>query len=115
MAWSQQDSSIIKSDSVYANPEIYAAYPGGPMAWQRYFEKNAGESFSSATQGEGTVIVEFIVDVKGNVSDVKAISGPSRRYKKAENLIKKSGKWTPAVQDGRQVKSLRKLPVTFKD
>jgi protein TonB len=58
-------------------------------------------------------VVQFIVDKEGMVSDVQAISGPEELRKEAERVIKKSGKWTPAVQNGRQVKSYKKQPIVF--
>ncbi len=64
---------------------------------------------------QGTVMVQFVVDVDGTVSDVKAISGPEKGglREEAVRVIKKSGKWTPALQNGRYVKAYRKQPVTF--
>jgi protein TonB len=32
----------------------------------------------------------------------------------AMRVIRQSGKWTPAIQNGRQVKSYKKQPVVFK-
>ena len=63
---------------------------------------------------QGNVIVQFIVDKEGNVSDVEAVSGPSELRDEAVRVIKKSGKWTPAVQNGRQVKSYKKQPIVFR-
>ena len=60
------------------------------------------------------MVVQFIVDKAGTVSDVEAISGPQELRDEAVRVIKKSGKWTPAVQNGRQVKSYKKQPITFK-
>jgi len=48
------------------------------------------------------------------VSDVEAISGPNELRAEAVRVIKKSGKWTAAVQNGRQVKSYKKQPITFR-
>ena len=59
---------------------------------------------------QGAVVVQFIVDKGGMVSDVEAISGPQELRDEAVRVIKKSGKWTPAVQNGRQVKSYKKQP-----
>jgi protein TonB len=60
-------------------------------------------------------MVQFIVDKEGNVSDVQAISGPEQGGLREEaiRVIKKSGKWTPALQNGRYVKAYRRQPVTF--
>ena len=38
----------------------------------------------------------------------------SIRREEAIRVIKNSGKWTPAVQNGRTVKSYKQQPVTFK-
>jgi len=57
--------------------------------------------------------VQFIVDKQGVVSDVEAISGPNELREEAVRVIKKSGQWTPAVQNGRQVKSYKKQPIIF--
>jgi protein TonB len=64
---------------------------------------------------QGTVVVQFIVDKEGNVSDVQAVSGPTEGglREEAVRVIMKSGKWTPAVQNGRSVKSYKHQPVTF--
>ena len=63
---------------------------------------------------QGTIVVQFIVDKEGNVSDVEAVSGAQELRDEAIRVIKKSGKWTPAVQNGRQVKSYKKQPIVFK-
>ena len=61
-------------------------------------------------------MVQFVVDVDGTVSDVKAISGPETGglREEAVRVIKKSGKWVPALQNGRSVKAYRRQPVTFR-
>ena len=68
-----------------------------------------------STEIQGTVMVQFIVDKDGHISDVEAISGPEKGGLKEEavRVIKKSGQWTPAVQNGRYVKSYKRQPVTF--
>lgn len=103
-------------DKTFTKVEIESSYPGGIPAWQRYLHKNLrfpDEAINNEIQG--TVIVQFIVDKEGNVSDVQAIGGPEQGGLRDEavRVIKKSGKWVPAVQNGRQVKSYKKQPVTF--
>jgi protein TonB len=104
-------------DKTFTKVEIESEYPGGAAAWLRYLNKNfryPDEAVNNEIQG--TVVVQFIVDKEGNVSDVQAISGPSDGglREEAVRVIKKSGKWTPAVQNGRQVKSYKKQPIVFK-
>ncbi|MEP7279362.1 MAG: energy transducer TonB, partial [Bacteroidota bacterium] len=63
---------------------------------------------------QGTVYIQFVVDTEGTVSDVNAVSGPEELYAAAVSVSKKSGKWIPAIQNGRQVKSYKKQPITFR-
>jgi len=104
-------------DKTFTKVEIESEYPGGAAAWLRYLTKNfryPDEAISNEIQG--VVIVQFIVDKDGNVSDVQAISGPEQGglRREAVRVIRQSGKWIPAIQNGRQVKSYKKQPVVFK-
>jgi len=101
-------------DKTFTKVEIESEYPGGDAAWRRYLLKSLQYPSDAQDNGiQGTVVVQFIVDKEGMVSDVQAISGPEELRKEAERVIKKSGKWTPAVQNGRQVKSYKKQPIVF--
>lgn len=102
-------------DSVFTKVEIESDYPGGAGAWLRYLNKNL--RFPQDAQDneiQGMIVVQFIVNREGVVSDVEAISGPAELREEAVRVIKKSGKWTPAIQNGQQVKSYKKQPITFK-
>ncbi|HVM88964.1 MAG TPA: TonB family protein [Puia sp.] len=104
-------------DKTFTKVEIESQYPGGADAWARYLNKTLhypDDAINNEIQG--TVIVQFIVDKEGNVSDVQAVSGPTDGGLRDEavRVIKRSGKWTPAVQNGRQVKSYKKQPIVFK-
>ena len=63
---------------------------------------------------QGTVVVQFIVDKNGMLSDIQAISGPAQLQNAAVDIIKQSPKWIPAVQFGRKVKSYKKQPIVFR-
>ncbi len=114
------------SDKVFQKVEIDAEFPGGVAGWTRYvtreIERNIDELQDDGRSG--TVVVLFIVDKEGAVSDVRALpcgeAGVARclppNSKLAEiavNAIRKGPKWKPAVQNGRNVKAYRRQPVTF--
>ncbi len=102
-------------DKTFTKVEIESEYPGGASAWQRYLNKSLRyPQEAQDNEIQGTVVVQFIVDKEGMVSDVEAISGPKELRDEAVRVIKKSGKWTPAVQNGRQVKSYKKQPIVFR-
>jgi periplasmic protein TonB len=95
------------------NVAMEAEYPGGTAAWQRYLVKNLRYP-EDALDNEipGSVMVQFVVDEEGNVSEVEAVSGSAAWSAEAVRVIKKSGKWTPARQvgNGRYVKSIKRQP-----
>jgi periplasmic protein TonB len=105
-----------EGDGIVLTVQIEAQYPGGMSAWQRYLNrtfKYPEEAVENLIAG--AVVVQFVVDKEGNVTDVEAISGPEKGglREEAVRVIKKSGKWTPAIQNGRQVKSYKKQPIIF--
>jgi protein TonB len=102
-------------DKTFTKVEIESEFPGGASAWQRYLNKNLRyPQEAQDNEIQGTVVIQFVVDKEGVVSDVQAISGPAELRDEAIRVIKRSGKWTPAIQNGRQVKSYKKQPITFR-
>jgi protein TonB len=98
----------------FTKVEIPSDYPGGLEAWKRFMIRNLRYPQEAVDQNiQGFVVVQFIVDRQGNVSDVEAVSGPQELRAEAVRVIKKSGKWTPAIQNGHPVRSYKKQPVGF--
>jgi protein TonB len=103
-------------DEGFIPMEIESEYPGGPKAWARFLNRMLGnnyppEAFENGVQG--TVLIQFIVDIDGTVSNIEAISGPEELRVAAINTIRKSGKWNPAIQNGKNVKTYKRQPITF--
>lgn len=99
---------------IWTKVEIESQFPGGTAAWQRFLQKNLHIP-EVAEDAQGTVVIQFIVDENGNVSNVEAISGPEKGglREEAVRVIRKSGQWTPAIQNGRKVKSYKRQPITI--
>ena len=60
------------------------------------------------------VVLQFIVNKDGSLSDVEAISGPPELRKAAVDAIKKSPRWIPGEQSGKVVRSYKKQPIVFR-
>jgi protein TonB len=104
-----------KGNDEFVPIEVESQYPGGLSAWSAFLNRNLIFPQDAAdNEIQGTVIVQFIVDAEGNVSNITALSGPEELRSAAVAVVKKSGKWTPALQNGRHVKSYKKQPITFK-
>lgn len=104
-------------NKIFDKVEIEAAFPGGDSKWRRYLEQNCNGQVATdngAPEGTYTTIIQFVVDKEGNISDVRAMTNHGYGMEaEAMRVIKKGPKWTPAVQNGRQVKAYRKQPITF--
>lgn len=102
---------------IFTKVEIDAQYPGGQSAWRTFLERNLRADVATengASPGTYTVIVQFVVDKEGVVSDIKPLTSVGfGMEQEAVRVLKKSGKWKPAIQNGREVKAYRKQPITF--
>ena len=110
----QDGSDNIIFDKVEVDPQ----FPGGALKWRQYLEKNLDASVpikKRAPDGVYTVVVQFIVDKEGNISDVKALT--NHQYgmeEEAVKVIKMGPQWLPAVQNGHPVKAYKKQAITFR-
>jgi protein TonB len=103
-------------DESFIPIEKEAEFPGGAQAWFRFLSGTLRYPDQAIDKGiQGTVTVQFIVDVDGRVSDVTVVSGPEEGglREEAVRVIKSSGKWVPALQNGRWVRARRVQPVIF--
>ena len=104
-------------NKIFDKVEIEAAFPGGDIGWRKYLTNTLNANApvdNGAPAGRYTVYVQFIVDKEGNISDVRSLTNNGYGMEEeAVKVIKKGPKWTPAVQNGRQVKAYRKQPITF--
>jgi periplasmic protein TonB len=107
----------VKKDSLISyKDEKESDYPGGLKAWSRYMLGNLKYP-ERAMNGniQGQVAVRFIVDKQGFVID--PVIGHSVEYSldaEAMRIIKNSGKWQPAFQNGHNVKSYKQQPINFR-
>ena len=118
----QYNSPVILEDvqeeptPVFLVVEQLPAFIGGEIAYKEFFSKNITyPELAKLNMIEGTVYVQFVVDEKGNVSDIKVIRGIG--YGCDEEAIRvcklTSGKWNPGKSNGKSVKVTFNLPIKF--
>jgi len=104
-------------DMIFEKVEKEAAYPGGSDTWKSFLEKNLNANVpveNGAPVGKYTVYVQFVVNQDGSIGDIKPLTRLGYGMEtEVVNLLKKSGGWEPALQDGKPVRAYRKQPVTF--
>jgi protein TonB len=106
-----------ETDKIFTIVQIPAEFNGGPEAWHKYLERNLNSALpvdNGAPSASYTVIVSFIVDKTGAISDVKAENDPGYGTREeAIRVIKKGPNWKPAIQNGRAVTYRSKQKITF--
>ncbi|WP_338812659.1 energy transducer TonB [Bernardetia sp. Wsw4-3y2] len=88
----------------------------GIQSFYDYISKNIKYPIRAREKNiEGKVMVSFVVDKNGEITDVKAkndIGGGCKE--EAERIIRNSSKWNPAKQRGKSVKTRLTIPIVFK-
>jgi len=111
----ESDNSVSSNGSVFTKVEVEADYPGGQKGWYDYLVKNLKYPNAAVhNEVQGEVMVEFIVKKNGLVSDINAVSGPEPLRAESIRIIKESGKWIPAKNNGMAVDSYRRQPINYK-
>ena len=103
-----------KDDGPLTTVEVQAQFSGD---WHKFLLRNLNAQVgldNGATAGSFSVWVQFVVDVDGTISDVRALTNHGYGLEQeAIRVIKKSKKWEPAFQNGIRVKAYRKQQITF--
>lgn len=105
------------TERIFDKVEIEASFPGGDQAWIKFLKKNINWAVAEnhgAPEGQYIVMIQFIVDKYGKITDIKALTNHGYGMEKEViRIMKISPKWNPAFQYGRNVKAYRRQPVTF--
>lgn len=97
-------------------PEKMAEYPGGISAMMSFLQKNLKYPTDCRKAGiEGKVILRFVVNGDGSLTDMEALNSPDERLTaEAKRVVSLMPKWTPAKNKGKVVKMRYSLPITFR-
>lgn len=92
-------------------------FDGGKEAWLSFLNKNLKKEIpieKGGPPGKYTVILSFIVDTKGKVSNVEAENDPGYgTAEEAVRVMKLSPNWIPAKQNGKPVVYKHKHTITY--
>lgn len=108
------DKPIEKDPPPFTVVEVAAKFSGN---WINFLLKNLNANVpvdNNAPVGTYSVIIQFVVDREGFVSEVKALTNQGfGMEEEALRVIKKASKWEPAIQNGYKVKAYHKQVITF--
>lgn len=94
-----------------------ASFPGGFSAWKRFLETTLNASVpveNGAPEGTYTIVVSFLVDRDGRISEVEALNDPGYGIaNEAIKVVKKSKVWNPATKNGSKVTYRQRQKIVF--
>ncbi|WP_295233904.1 N-acetylmuramoyl-L-alanine amidase [Sediminibacterium sp.] len=111
------------NDRMLEGVQIFSAvqeepkFDGGKEAWSKFLQEKLNRSLpieKGAVPGNYTVVLSFIVDTKGKVSNVEAENDPGYgTAEEAVRVMKLSPNWIPAKQNGKPVVYKNKQTITY--
>lgn len=102
-----------EGNEIFTQTEILAEPKGGLNAFRKWIGDNYQYPQAAVDAGvKGTVSVSFIVEKDGSLSDIKYAKDLGYGTGEAAvELLKKSPKWSPAIQNGKVVRLAYALPI----
>jgi protein TonB len=111
-----EEEVIVEEEPAFVFVEEQATFQGGSLeTFREWVQKNMVYPPVAVENGIfGRVTVQFAVNSRGEVVDVKILRGPDPALEKETiRVINSSPKWGPAKQGGRAVKQQFVMPVIF--
>lgn len=91
-------------------------FPGGIVEFMKWLQKNLKyPKDAQSRKVEGTVVVSFIINTDGSITDTKVDKGveDSLDYE-AMRVIRKMPKWKPGQENGKPCRTMFAIPIVFK-
>ncbi len=104
-------------DDVFIVVENMPEFPGGQQALFQYLSEHVKYPIEAFEKGiQGRVILQFVVEKDGNISDVHVIrsGGDISLDGEAVRVISAMPKWKPGMQKGKCVRVKYTVPVNFR-
>jgi protein TonB len=99
---------------IFEKVEIEARFDGN---WEKFLTKNLRAEVpvdNNAPVGRHRVVVQFVVDVDGTVSNIKPMTNVGYGMEEeAVRVLRKAAKWVPAFQNSKHVKAYRSQVIIF--
>ncbi len=109
-----QPKEVKEPEEIRTTVDVTAKFEGN---WIKFLQKNLNAETpvnNGAAPGRYSVVIQFVVDREGNVSDIKALTNHGYGVEEeAVRVLKKAPKWQPAIAAGYIVKAYHKQVIVF--
>lgn len=106
----------LPGDTVMSFVEKMPEFPGGMDAMMKFLKENVKyPDAAKASEAEGRVVVQFVVDKEGNVTEPSVVKSAGEVLDaEALRVVGMMPRWTPGMNDGKPVRVKYVMPFTFK-
>lgn len=103
-------------EKVFDVVEQMPSFPGGPAALMEWLSNNVKYPVVAQENGvQGRVVVSFVVERDGSITDVKVVRGVDPSLdKEASRVVRAMPRWIPGKQNGSAVRVKYNVPVAFR-
>lgn len=110
------ETETVDEDVIHVSVEVMPEFVGGMVALMKYLSSNIKyPTISQETGSQGKVIVQFVVDRDGTITNPEVVRGVDPYLdKEAIRVISSMPKWKPGVQNGKKVRVKFTVPVVFR-
>ena len=103
---------IFTADSICLRADVDAKFKKG--SWEDFLAKHMiYPKDAQKNEIQGQVIVEYVIEADGSLTNIQALSGPTELRANAEELIRKSPKWIPDLYNGKPVRTSQRQPIEY--
>ncbi len=112
----ESGQEVIEDHSTSGPLSIFAVeqkpeFPDGELAMRKYIQDHLHIPLNEVT-GQINILIQFIVDKDGNVTDVNVIRGEMKSIdREAANVVRGMPRWKPGKQNGKPVSVIMTLPI----
>lgn len=110
------ETKEVVEDIIHVTAEFMPEFPGGVSALMKYLNTTIKyPTISQEIGSQGRVIVQFVVDRDGNITNPEVVRGIDAHLdKEAIRVISAMPKWKPGTQNGKKVRVKYTVPVVFR-
>ncbi|MCI5909916.1 MAG: energy transducer TonB, partial [Bacteroides thetaiotaomicron] len=110
------ETEEVVEDVIHVSVEVMPEFPGGSAELLKYLSTHIKYPTMSQEMGsQGRVIVQFVVDKDGSITNPTVVRGVDAYLdKEAIRVISGMPKWKPGVQNGKKVRVKYTVPVVFR-
>ena len=103
-------------EAIHYDYEKMPEFPGGINELMQYLVKETKYPNKSRRKGvEGRVLVNFIVNRNGAISDIRIVESVNDELdQEAMRVVRRMPKWEPGMEDGEAVRFALNLPIKFR-